>query len=96
MAFPGQFSYFEVLREERNDYHTAADNQAVPEKNNYIHIQKRERRCQIWPRATRSRYLKVAFGNLDGKIENVLTLKSDLVMIQSTTKQAKSYIFGDK
>lgn len=32
MAFPGQFSYFEVLREERNDYHTAADNQAVPEK----------------------------------------------------------------
>ena len=35
---------------------------------------------QIWPRATR--YLKVAFGNLVdyGKIENVLTLKSDLVM----------------
>lgn len=32
MAFPGQFSYFEVLREERNDYHTAADNQAVLEK----------------------------------------------------------------
>ena len=78
MAFPGQFSYFEVLREERNDYHTAADNQAVPEKTIIFIFKKRERRCQIWPRATR--YLKVAFGNLDGKIENVLTLKSDLVM----------------
>ena len=40
MAFPGQFSYFEVLREERNDYHTAADNQAVPEKQLYSYSKK--------------------------------------------------------
>ena len=77
MAFSGQFSYFEALFE-RNDYHTEIISCCLLEAKKPIIFKKRER-CQIWPRATR--YFGTApLAILEGKIENVLTLKSDLVM----------------